>query len=197
MTSEAGSSTIDFSVRALTLDEVDDYVRVMRAIDRESAVDGLNHSHPYRRDHPYDAAEARARQVTRWTTATDEPGWQRAWGLYDSATLVGHLHFVGGGIDTELHRVGMGMGILRSHHRRGGGTLLLQTATDWARGQDMIDWVDLGVFSDNPGGEALYAKQGFQVVGRTPDRFRIDGVVIGDTSMTLWVAAGEAPTWPS
>ena len=66
---------------------------------------------------------------------------------------------------SELHRVQMGMGVAGSHRREGGGTLLLATAIGWARDQPMIDWIDLGVFSDNLGAKALYARHGFKVWG--------------------------------
>jgi RimJ/RimL family protein N-acetyltransferase len=80
------------------------------------------------------------------------------------------------------------MGVARSHRREGGGTLLLATAIEWARDQPMIDWIDLGVFSGNPGAKALYAGHGFMVLGRTIDRFRVDGKSLDEISMTLSVA---------
>ena len=80
------------------------------------------------------------------------------------------------------------MGVARSHRRRGGGSLLLGAAIAWARHQQSIDWIDLGVFSDNPGAQRLYERHGFQILGRTRDRFRVDGVSLDDTEMTLNVA---------
>ncbi len=130
----------------------------------------------------------RAREVTRWSTDIDDVAWRRAWGLFDRGELVGHLYLAGGTLHSELHRVEMGMGIRRSHRRQGGGTLLLETGIEWARNQSTIDWIDLGVFSDNPGAQALYTRHGFHVLGRTPDRFRVDGESLDDISMTLNVA---------
>ena len=89
---------------------------------------------------------------------------------------------------SELHRADMGMGIIRSHRRQRGGTVLLEAGTEWARQQPSIDWIDLGVFTDNPGAHALYARHGFQILGRPPDRFRVDGQSLDDISMTLNVA---------
>jgi RimJ/RimL family protein N-acetyltransferase len=110
-------------------------------------------------------------------------------GLFDGAALVGHLYLAGGGLLSELHRVNLGMGIIAPYRRQGGGGLLLTEAIDWARHQPTIDWIDLGVFSDNPGARALYEGHGFTAVGRVDDRFRVDGESLDDISMTLAVAS--------
>ena len=175
-------------IRPLVLDDIDAYLRLLQASNAESGVDGIGHSHAYSKSEPYDHAAAVERERTRWSTALDTPGWRRAWGLFDSDTLVGQTHFVGGAISTEMHRVSMGMGILRTHHRRGGGTRLLQTVITWARDQTVIDWIDLGVFGDNQIAHDLYLSHGFHETGRTPDRFRVDGVVLDDISMSLSVS---------
>lgn len=83
----------------------------------------------------------------------------------------------------------MGMSVLSSHRRMGGGSLLLSSAIAWARSEPIIDWIDLGVFSDNPGAQALYFRHGFHILGRTPDRFRVDGQSLDDISMTMNVAS--------
>ena len=126
--------------------------------------------------------------MTRWSTAIDAVAWRRSWGLFDWGDLVGHLSLIGGRLGSELHRVQLGMGISRSHHRRGGGSLLLRTAIAWAHHQAIIDWIDLSSFSDNPAAQALYGRHDFQILGRTPDRFRVNGQVLEEISMTLNVA---------
>ncbi|MBT6443583.1 MAG: GNAT family N-acetyltransferase, partial [Acidimicrobiaceae bacterium] len=60
-----------------------------------------------------------------------------------------------------------------------------------ARNRPNIDWLDLGVFDDNNAAQALYLKHGFEVVGRTPDRFRVDGQALDDIAMTLHVAVSH------
>jgi RimJ/RimL family protein N-acetyltransferase len=174
-----------FDVRLLGLPDVDRYLRHVVAVDAGSGVDGEGHSHPYSRSEPLDFDEARERETKRWSTGIDQPGWRRAWGLFDAADLVGQLYLAGGALRSELHRVEMGIGVARSHRRRGGGSALLRAATTWAHEQPGIDWIDLGVFSDNPGARAMYERHGFQAVGQTPDRFRVDGHSLDDTSMTL------------
>ena len=174
------------------MSEIDEYLRHMLAVDAGSGVDGAAHSHPYGTSDPFDLQEGRAREVTRWSTEIDDVGWRRVWGLFDRDGLVGHVYLAGGELRSELHRVNMGMGIDVAHRRQGGGTLLLESAIAWARGHAGIDWIDLGVFFDNPGAKALYERLGFVVLGRTPDRFRVDGHSLGDTAMTLKVAQSPA-----
>ena len=173
------------TVRPLVVREVNEYLSHVSAVDSGSGVDGSGHSHPYSRSDPFDIAGAHDREVTRWSTAIDDVGWRRAWGLFDQAELVGHLYLAGGALRCELHRADMGMGIVESRRRQGGGTLLLETAIAWARQQPTIDWIDLGVFSDNQGAQALYEGLGFLVLGHTPDRYRVDGHSLNDTSMTM------------
>jgi RimJ/RimL family protein N-acetyltransferase len=176
------------SARPLGIGDVDSYLPHVREVDADSGVDGAGHSHAYSRSEPFDLEAGRDREVIRWSTDIDDVAWRRAWGLFDKGELVGHLYLAGGMLRSELHRVHMGMGIRRSYRRQGSGTLLLETGIEWARNQPIIDWIDLGVFSDNPGAQALYARHGFQVLGQTPDRFRVDGQSLDDISMTLNVA---------
>jgi RimJ/RimL family protein N-acetyltransferase len=176
------------SVRPLGIADVDGYLRHLREVDAGSGVDGAGHSHAYSSSEPFEMEAGRDREVTRWSTDIDDLAWRRAWGLFDRGELVGHLYLARAMLRSELHRVHMGMGIGRSHRRQGGGTSLLETGIEWARNQPTIDWIDLGVFSDNPGAQALYARHGFRIVGQTPDRFRVDGQSLDDISMTLNVA---------
>ncbi len=180
-------ATSGMHVRMLGLDDVGDYIDHMVAVDADSGVDGAPHFHPYGASEPVDLAGRRHRERARWSTALDEPGWRRAWGLLEGHDLVGHLYLAGGMLRSELHRTTMGMAIASTHRRRGGGSALLREAIAWARAQPGIQWIDLGVFSDNPGARTLYDRHGFEVVGRVPDRFRVDGVVLDDVQMTLRV----------
>jgi ribosomal protein S18 acetylase RimI-like enzyme len=79
------------------------------------------------------------------------------------------------------------MGILHGYRRQGIGTCLLDRAIEWCRGEPSIVWLDLGVFDDNLPAQALYRKSGFEEIGKTPDRWRIDGHRIVQTEMTLRV----------
>ncbi len=183
------STTGSLSVRLLVMADVDRYLHDLLEVDAESGVDGAPHSHAYSRSEPFDAAAGHDREVTRWSTDLADIGWRRAWGLLDGDLLVGSLYLAGGTLRSESHRVNMGMSVLSSHRRMGGGSLLLSSAIAWARSEPIIYWIDLGVFSDNPGAKALYARHGFRILGHTPDRFRVDGQSLDDISMTINVAS--------
>jgi RimJ/RimL family protein N-acetyltransferase len=187
------SATGPLSVRLLVIADVDRYLHDLLEVDAESGVNGAAHSHPYSRSEPFDAVAAHDREVARWSTDLADVGWRRAWGLFDGDRLVGSLYLAGGTLRSESHRVNMGMSVLSSHRRVGGGSLLLSSAIAWAGSEPIIDWIDLGVFSDNPGAQALYLRHGFRILGRTPDRFRVDCQSLDDISMTLNVASDEGP----
>lgn len=187
-------ATGPLSVRQLVIADVDHYLHDLLEVDAESGVDGAPHSHPYSRAEPFDPVSGHDREVTRWSTAVADLGWRRAWGLFDGERLVGSLYLAVGTLHSESHRVNMGMSVLPSHRRMGGGSLLLSSAISWATSEPIIDWIDLGVFSDNPGAQALYLRHGFRILGRTPDRFRVDGQSLNDISMTLNVALDGSPS---
>ena len=111
-------------------------------------------------------------------------GWERHFGACVGDQLVGHLDLRGGRLASEQHRATLGIGIERPWRRRGVGRRLCQAAIAWARVQGMA-WIDLGVFSDNPGAIALYRELGFVEVGVHVDRFRVDGRSLDDVSMVL------------
>ena len=172
-------------VRRLQVSEVDAYLANVVKVDSGSGAHGSPHFHPYSGLDAFDVEAGRQREVQRWTTLITEVDWRRAWGLFDVDDLVGHLYLAGASLRSGLHRVDLGLGILVSHRRLGGGSLLLETAIAWARTEPAIHWIDLGVFVDNPGAQRLYQRFGFEEIGRTPDRFRVDGTSLDDISMTL------------
>ena len=176
------------TVRLLRLREVEAYLRNAAEVDADSGLDGTPHSHPSSASDAFDLEDGRTREVQRWTTPITAVDWRRAWGLFDQDQLVGHLHLAGGPSPTGLHRADLGMGVLASHRRRRAATKLLEAAIPWARQEPGIAWIDLNVFADNPGAQELYGHFGFEVVGRTSDRFRVDGASQADIAMALNVA---------
>ncbi len=149
----------------------------------ESGVDGDPVFMPWGREHPYDPERSRAKRTRDWTEATH--GW--AWLLWDGDRVVGHVDLHKEGLPASEHRVELGMGLERAFRRRGFGRQLLETAVAWARCAPGIDWIDLGVFSGNEAAIRLYESAGFERVGVTRDRFRVDGQRIDDIAMCLFV----------
>ena len=174
-------------VRLLDLDDVVRYLANFARLNAESGRDGGIHFHSYSRSESYLPKDARERERRRWSTPLTEGGWRRAWGLMLDEHVVGHLYLAGGTHVSEMHRVRLGMGVRRRHHRQGGGRRLLGVAIEWARAQPCIDWIDLGVFEENVPAIALYAGVGFAECGRTRDRYWVDGHRIDAIEMSLYV----------
>jgi RimJ/RimL family protein N-acetyltransferase len=107
-------------------------------------------------------------------------------GLASSIVAVADGRIVGM-IHVEVSRYGFGeFGMLvdREWRGRGAGSVLLQAAIDWARGQGLHK-LCLEVFAHNAAGIALYRKHGFVEEGRRVKQYRRasgelwDSVVMG------------------
>jgi len=114
-------------------------------------------------------------------------GWERCFCAFDTQAnrIIGHVDLKGGRLETEMHRCILGIGIEANYCGQGLGTILMQTVIEFARSEPQLHWIELGVFADNVRARALYRKMGFVETGTTPDRFRINGVVIDDVMMLL------------
>lgn len=77
------------------------------------------------------------------------------------------------------------MGIEAEFRGNGAGTALLATALNWAKEQNFLAWIDLGVFAHNSAARSLYGKFGFIEMGRCIDCFRVDDLRVDDIQMTL------------
>jgi ribosomal protein S18 acetylase RimI-like enzyme len=76
------------------------------------------------------------------------------------------------------------MGVHRAHHGQGLASSLIETATQWARDEAGIGWIDLEVLSENEPAVALYLRTGFTMLARVSNMLRIDGVGHDLTYMT-------------
>jgi GNAT superfamily N-acetyltransferase len=172
-------------IRLLEAQDVDGFEACCQQSRAENGTQGDGYHAPFAVGSDYDADSRRDVTLTRWATPVGEPGFRRAWGVFDGPAIVGTLDVVGGELASLSHRVNMGMGILRPYRRKGYGTQLIVSAIDWCRAQPGIAWLDLGVFHTNVGAQHLYRSLGFQVIGTMVDRFRMDDHRITDISMTL------------
>ena len=138
-----------------------------------------------------------------WAAAVDATDWGRGWGLQATPSdgspprLVGHIELQVSFPPTAHHRANMGMGLERGFRGRGQGRALLTTAIEWARAEPSLRWMDLGVFGGNERAIALYERFGFREVGRTAERFLVDGRPVEDISMTLFIGPGQRATAPA
>jgi ribosomal protein S18 acetylase RimI-like enzyme len=80
-------------------------------------------------------------------------------------------------LSIELHRDYRGGGL---------GAAMMNHAAAWARAQEGIDFITLGVLDSNPRAKAFYERLGYRVYGHLPNFVkRRDGVYVGDTQMVL------------
>lgn len=173
-------------IRPLTPDDLPSYVDYETVMSDASGRIDLHHGpFPAGQSVPEDFSE---RVGDRMATAIGSNDWRRYWGAFDVSTLVGVAHVAGSGLAAESHRCFLGLGVLPSHRRRGLARQLLRAVVVWCRTEPTIEWLDLGVFGQNLGAIELYRTEGFVEIGRTTDRFRVDGTSIDDISMTLAVA---------
>ena len=120
----------------------------------------------------------------------DTPGWLRIFYALDtnSGQVVGHVDLKSDGLKTGLHRCMLGIGIETPYRGMGIGTRLMNSAIEFARSEQSLVWIDLGVFSNNLRAFSLYKQLGFIETGTVRDRFRIGGESIDDIQMVLNVA---------
>jgi RimJ/RimL family protein N-acetyltransferase len=189
-------------IRAARAEDIDAYVQHIVEHVAESGKDGAPHFAMSRR---VQRDEVRESALTRWTRRLDEPLWGRSWLLWDAARsadagatpaageervrrarVVGHIELRGGRIASEMHRTVLGLGILRAHTGHGHGGRLIAAAVEWAKTVAKLEYVDLGVFSNNEPARKLYRRTGFVEIGVRSDAFRIDdGVRVDDVLMVL------------
>jgi RimJ/RimL family protein N-acetyltransferase len=122
----------------------------------------------------------------KWTAPVTDLAWERCWGIMEDAKIYGDLKLIPSlPLLSARHRATLMIGIERSHRGRGLGAKLISTALKWAYQQPTLEWISLQVFEHNLPARSLYAKFGFQEIGRTPDLFRVQGQKITDIEMAL------------
>lgn len=181
-------------IRLLTFDDLDHAGDHLVHHFEENGTEGDPYFMPYGPESPLIKEEWIEKRRPRWAAS---PGsgvpWERMWGLFDGEHLAGHVDLHQGPLVPQSHRVLLGVGLRRPYRGQGHGRRLVQHAIDEARAMAGVDWLDLGVFANNPKAVRLYTSLGFKETGRINDLFRIGGISIDDIQMTLWVGGGDAP----
>jgi RimJ/RimL family protein N-acetyltransferase len=176
-----------YTVERANGDDVETWLDQLAEQNRSNGVDGVYFSPRSPTDPgPVRTAESMAHWALRLVRPLTEPQWFRLWLARDARdTVVGHVDLSGGRLHTELHRAELGIGIVTAHRGIGLGPALLDTALEWARNGAVLDYIDLGVFAQNPRARRLYRRFGFEQTGLITDCFRVEGVVIDDVRMAV------------
>ena len=176
--------TESINIRLLTLDDIEGWLKQCEILSYESGKNDVYFG-PYSKHDPYPMDEIKKNTKERWSKSIDTPGWRRAWGIFYKNRIVGSADIAGGDISKNLHRVDFGIGIIKEYRNMGLGKELMYMIIDWCKEHPGIFWIDLGVFSDNDKAKLVFEKVGFEEIGYKDDCWYIDGVSIGETTMTL------------
>ncbi len=178
-------------LRELVISDLKEYTLHNNRLFRERGI-GDAIVHPFPRDKKWNFMEVLEKRSRRMVAKPLSPDWEITWGLFDQQKCFGHVCLKTGMIESDLHRLSLGIGIESPFWSLGYGTKLMSTAIRWARSNPLVDWIDLSVFSENKVAFTMYKKLGFQEIGFRADAFRIDGQSVGDHLMTLDVRSEEA-----
>lgn len=106
----------------------------------------------------------------------------------DSKRIVGFLVFTRNSMKRLNHTGSFGMGILGGYRNQGVGTKLLLQLIDWAKIQEGIEKICLGVLSTNERAIKVYEKLGFKEEGREKRQIKFeDGRYADNVLMALYL----------
>lgn len=106
----------------------------------------------------------------------------------DDERIVGFLVFTRNSMKRLNHTGLFGMGILEGYRNQGVGTKLLSQLIDWAKTQEGIEKICLGVFSANERAIKVYEKIGFKIEGREKRQIKFeDGRYADNVLMALYL----------
>ncbi len=151
----------------------------------ESGTDGRPVFSPSASGSTWSDPEKKAFLAAKWSRAIGDREWERSFGAFADGRQVGHSDLRSRGLPSCAHRALLGLGVEAAHYRKGIGRALLDEALRHAREETALDWIDLGVFANNPHAHRMYVKAGFVETGRVNDLFRVHGHSIDDIQMTL------------
>lgn len=156
-----------------------DYPAFFAYLDEQLAENGKRGQplfQPVSRDVVRFPAEKESTFVAGLGRALDQPGWRRAWLALDAGeSILGHVDLRAHAESGIHHRALLGMGVARTHRRRGVARHLLDFVMQWMRQDTPLVWLDIEVMAGNAPALALYRKSGFEQLAQIEDMFRIDG----------------------
>ncbi|WP_255258191.1 GNAT family N-acetyltransferase [Bacillus sp. AFS018417] len=92
----------------------------------------------------------------------------------DGERIVGFLVFTRNSMKRLNHTGSFGIGILDNYRNQGAGTKMLLQLIDWAKTQDGIEKICLGVISTNERAIKVYGKIGFKEEGREKQQIKFE-----------------------
>ncbi len=113
-------------IRILKFEDIENYLAQCEVLDTESGNSGTYYG-PYSKNDEYPIDELRKLTKERWEKNLDTPGWRRAWGIFDGDKIVGSGDIAAGDLKTNIHRVNLGMGIMKEYRGNGNGKKSLKS----------------------------------------------------------------------
>ncbi len=136
-----------------------------------------------------DRRQLRARYGECLASTSRTSSWAVLWGAWSGTSIVGHAE-VGSEADGDApHRGHLDWWVEPQVDRRAVGGQLVAAAVAWSIAHPDLEWLDAEVTDDDSDRLSVVQANGFTIVGRVPDRFRIGGRSVGDVLVARRVAA--------
>jgi len=100
--------------------------------------------------------------------------------------IVATSDITSGNVQKIAHTASIGISIISEYRGMGLGTVMMQTAIDWAKRKTNLEILWLNVFAANEPAIHIYKKLGFVIEGRQKDYFKLlSGTYHDNLTMTL------------
>ena len=175
---------MNFTIKQCSKDDAELYTRHCITHMREKGIGGI-YAHPFPSDHKWDEVEFLEKILKSLTSEPFSPNWTMIWVAVVDGKFIGHVNLKCGGVEAQVHRMRLGIGIENDYRSQGIGKALMEEALSWAKSQKQISWIDLSVFAKNVVARKLYTNLGFKEQGIVEDALRVEDERIDDVQMTL------------
>lgn len=185
------------NIESLQPSDIDEFASYLNDHLQDNGTTDLGYFQPMPAHVSAFSVERAARFAGALGTSMPEPGWRRAWvARLSSRQIIGHVDLRAHPEPHTEHRCLLGLGIDRRFRKQGSATLLCKHAMHWASAEAKLEVIDLQVLSQNARAISLYRSLGFKRVGELTDFFRIDGMSMSYTYMSLRLTPQCRPSAP-
>lgn len=115
--------------------------------------------------------------------------WVSMWAAWTGTSIVGHVEVQSEADADAPHRAHLAWWIEPDADQRAVGHQLVAAAVAWSIAHPDLEWLDAEVTDDDSDRLSVVRANGFTLVGRVPDRFRVAGRSVGDVLVARRVAA--------